>query len=70
MIYIKDKSGRLVRILKTNHNGVFASFHPLPEGNYSFEIKDLGQKYFFDTMNFDLKSVQQKPLSFYSKETL
>ncbi|OGK19877.1 hypothetical protein A3C23_04205 [Candidatus Roizmanbacteria bacterium RIFCSPHIGHO2_02_FULL_37_13b] len=70
LVYIRDKTGRLVRILKTNHNGVFASFHSLPEGNYSFEIKDLGQKYFFDTMNFDLGKNAQKPLSFYSKELL
>lgn len=70
LIYVKDASGNLLRILKTNHNGVFATYHALPENNYSFEIKDLGQKYFFDTMEIAVKKTNEIPIEFFSKEVL
>ncbi len=70
LIYIKDSSGSLLRILKTNHNGVFATYHSLPENTYIFEIKDLGQKYFFDTMDVSVKKINDVAIEFFSKEIL
>lgn len=70
LIYIKNKSGQNVRILKTNTHGVFASFHPLPADDYLFEIKELGGKYFFDTMKVVVAKEGGGPLNFVSKETL
>lgn len=68
LVYIKDKSGKPYRILKTNRNGVFATYHNLPSGLYTFEIKDLGQKYFFDTMEYMVSGKNQNPLNFVSRE--
>ena len=70
MVYIKDQSGRVVRILKTNHTGVFATFHSLPEGEYDVDIKDLGGGYFFDMMKLSAPVIGNSPLLIYSKETL
>lgn len=70
MVYIKDQAGKNVRMLKTNSHGVFATFHPLPEKPYVFEVKDLEGRFFFDTMNVDIRQAVQKPLAIYSKELL
>jgi len=70
LIYIKNQSGQNVRILKTNSHGMFASFHPLNPGEYLFEIRDLGGKYFFDTMKVAVAKEGEGPLNFVSKETL
>lgn len=70
MVYIKDTSGKIVRILKTNQKGVFATFHPLLEGEYDVDIKDLGGRYFFDNMKLSVPMMANAPLSVYSKEVL
>lgn len=70
MVYINSAAGQVVRILKTNHHGLFATFHPLQPGDYSINPKDLGGKYFFDTMNISVDDRQLSPLQIYSKEVL
>jgi hypothetical protein len=70
LIYIKNSTGQNRRILKTNTHGIFAGFHPLSSGDYVFEIKDLGGKYFFDTMKVAVPVPGGGPLNFVSKETL
>lgn len=70
MVYIKDTSGQIVRILKTNNKGVFATFHPLTPNSYTLEIKDLTEKHFFDTIKFTSGQAQQSPFIIYSKELL
>lgn len=70
LVYIKNKNGQNVRILKTNHHGVFATFHSLPPGPYLFEIKDLGGKFFFDTMEINVLEKNSQPIIFVSKELL
>ncbi len=70
MIYVKDDKGSVLRLLKTNPHGVFATFSPLPKGEYSFEIKDPNNNYFFDTIKIKVEDINQKPLEFYSKELL
>jgi hypothetical protein len=70
LIYIKDKQGRLVRLLKTNTKGYFASFKPLPSGEYIFEPKDPKQNHFFDTMNFRLEENNPNPIEIFSKKIL
>lgn len=70
LIYVKDKTGAVLRLLKTNPHGVFATFNPLPEGEYNFEIKDPNGTYFFDTMKIKIEAENQKPLEFFSKELL
>jgi len=70
LIYIKDQSGKVLRLLKTNPHGVFATFNPLAAGEYLFELKDPQGGYFFDTMKLKVESKNQKPLEFFSKELL
>ena len=70
LIYIKDQNGKTLRLLKTNPHGVFATFNPLPDGEYLFELKDPQGGYFFDTMKLNVESKNQKPLEFFSKELL
>ena len=70
MIYLNSDAGQTVRILKTNHNGVFATFHELSKGSYTLNPKDLNAKYFFDTMNIVVDGSQQQPMTIYSKEVL
>ena len=70
LIYIRDEKGEVVRLLKTNPYGVFATFNPLPPGTYSFEIKDLKNAYVFDTMKLPITETNPKPLEFFSKELL
>lgn len=70
MVYLNSNSGELVRILKTNRYGVFASFHPLPGGTYVLSPKDLGGKYFFDTMTVAVNGPQKEPVRIFSKELL
>jgi len=70
MVYVNSSSGQAVRILKTNHHGLFATFHPLPPGDYAVNPKDLGGKYFFDTMNITVDEQQLPPIQIYSKEVL
>ena len=70
LIYIKDQNGKVLRLLKTNPYGVFATFNPLKEGEYIFELKDPQGSYFFDTMRLKIGGETQKPLEFFSKELL
>ncbi len=70
LVTIKDSTGHQLRLLKTNPYGIFATYSPLPEGDYSFEVGDPNGNYFFDTMNVHINPQVQKPLLFYSKEIL
>ncbi|OGK13890.1 hypothetical protein A3A93_05930 [Candidatus Roizmanbacteria bacterium RIFCSPLOWO2_01_FULL_38_12] len=70
IVTIKDESGRDQRLLKTNPYGVFATYSPLPDGEYLLEIGDPNGNYFFDTMKIHLGRDQNRPLVFYSKEIL
>lgn len=70
LIYVKDDEGTVVRLLKTNPHGVFASYSPLPAGSYQIEIKDPNQGYFFDTMKVRIETENPTPFMFYSKELL
>ena len=70
MMYVNSETGQTIRILKSNHNGVFATFHNLPHGLYTLNPKDLNAVYFFDTMNITIDGSPQKPVTIYSKETL
>ncbi|MCX7997253.1 MAG: hypothetical protein N2691_05910 [Patescibacteria group bacterium] len=70
MIYVKDSEGKPQRILKTNPHGIFATFNPLPPGEYTFEIKDPNGTYFFDTMKVAVQPENPHPLEFHSRELL
>ncbi len=70
LIYVKDDQGQTLRLLKTNPHGVFATFNPLPEGEYNFEIKDSKNTYLFDTIKLKVENTNLKPLEFFSKELL
>ncbi len=70
LVSVKDQTGKQLRLLKTNPHGIFATYSPLPEGEYIFELSDPNDAYFFDTMNIHLGSKQQPSLTFYSKEIL
>lgn len=70
LVSVKDATGKQLRLLKTNPHGIFATYSPLPEGSYIFELSDPNDSYFFDTMNIHLGAKQQPTLAFYSKEIL
>ncbi len=70
LLYVKDDRGAVLRLLKSNPHGVFATFNPLPPNEYSFEIKDPNNSYIFDTMKINIGPENQKPLEIYSKELL
>lgn len=70
MIYVKDKEGKLLRILKTNTRGVFASFHPLTSETYLLEAKDPDNRYFFDTIKVAVNDQNSQPIIIHSKELL
>jgi len=70
LIYVKDSQGQTVRLLKTNPHGVFATFNPLSSTEYTFEIKDPNNNYFFDTMKTKVENQNLKPLEIYSKEMI
>lgn len=70
MVYVNTHAGELVRILKTNKNGIFASFHPLEPGTYIISPKDLGGNYFFDTMTVPITGPLEEPVRITSKELL
>ncbi len=70
LVYIKNKQGVSLRLLKTNPHGIFATYNPLPEGDYVFEMKDPNGGYFFDTMNVHVPNTGNKPYEFYSKESI
>ena len=71
LIYVKDEHNTLLRLLKTNQHGVFASFNPIAPGSYVFEMKDTNGMYFFDTMNVNLSpETSGRPIEIFSKEML
>jgi hypothetical protein len=70
LIYVKNGQNVPVRLLKTNQHGIFATFNPLPNGEYTFEIKDPKSSYLFDTMKIAIKDINTKSIEFYSKELL
>lgn len=70
LVYIKDQQAKPLRLLKTNPHGVFASFHELPKGEYTVEIKDPKGGYFFDTMKLSITNEPPKQLEINSKELL
>lgn len=70
LIYIKNSEGKVLRLLKTNNKGVFATYHPLEEMEYFFEIKDPESRYFFDTMKLKVSPTNEKPFNFRSKEII
>ena len=70
LVYIKDKSNKPIRLLKTNPHGVFATFHTIPQGEYTIEPKDPKEGYFFDTMKITITSSPANPLEIHSKEML
>src|SRR3989338_4544313 len=62
LIYIKSKDGQLVRILKTNTHGHFATFHPFSQGEYKGEIKDPKGVFFFDPITFSITEQSPYPI--------
>jgi hypothetical protein len=68
LVYIKDSNNKVLRILKSNIHGVFATFHPLTPGEYVLEVKDTSQKYFFDTMKIEINQQNPEPITVHSKE--
>ena len=70
LIYIKNNNNQTLRLLKTNPHGVFATFSPLPPGEYLFEIKDPNNNYFFDTMKIKIDLENHKPINIFSKELI
>lgn len=69
LIYIKNPQGEILRLLKTNPHGVFATFNPLPPGEYTIETKDPKNTYIFDTIKINI-SQNNKPLEIFSKELI
>lgn len=70
LIYVKDSTGKTLRLLKTNPHGIFATFNPLSTNEYIFEIKDPKNTYFFDTIKVRVEPINSKPFEFISKEML
>jgi len=70
LIYVKDEKNNKLRLLKTNPHGIFATFRPLPQGEYTFEVIDPSEKHFFDTIKTKIGETNPKPFSFISKTTL
>lgn len=70
LIYVKDDKGNVLRLLKSNPHGVFATFNAIPPGEYQFEVKDSNNTYFFDTMKINVSSENPKPFELFSKELM
>lgn len=70
MVYVKNQQSVPIRLLKTNPHGIFATYNPLPDGEYQFEIKDPNGGYNFDTMKVHVPNADNKPFEFYSKELM
>ena len=70
LIYIKDKNGKTLRLLKTNNKGLFATFKPLPEDEYYFETKDPTNNHFFDTMKLKINLENPHPIEIFSQKIL
>lgn len=71
LLYIRDqKSNAILRILKTNPHGVFATFNPLPEGEYVVEIIDSSGGYLFDKVTITINNQSQPNFEFISREMI
>jgi len=70
LIYVKDAKGTPVRLLKTNPHGIFATYNPLPVGEYAFEMKDQKNIYFFDTMKIQINDQNPNNIEIVSKEMM
>jgi hypothetical protein len=70
LVYIKNDQQVPLRLLKTNPHGIFATYNPLPEGEYMFEMKDPNGGYFFDTMKIHIPNPENRPYEFHSKEMM
>lgn len=70
LIYVKNDEGKIVRLLKSNNKGLFASFKPFPAGEYTFEAKDPSNNHFFDTMKIRIENTNPKPIEIFSQRIL
>lgn len=71
LLYIKNGSSEApIRILKTNPHGIFATFNPLADGDYTVEIKDSSGGYVFDPQTIHLASVEKHYFEFVSKDVV
>ena len=70
LLYIRDHNNSVLRILKTNPHGVFATFNPLPEGEYIIEIVDSSGGYLFDKTTIAITNQTRHNFEFVSKETI
>ncbi len=71
LLYVRDpKSNTVLRILKTNPHGVFATFHPLEDGEYLIEIIDSAGNYLFDPSTINVGGQSHTNLEFVSKELI
>ena len=70
LVYLRDESNTPVRLLKTNPNGVFATYSSLPQGEYLMEAKDPRGSYLFDTMKVRLSASNPAPFMMLSKGIL
>lgn len=70
LVYVKDEKNNPVRLLKTNPNGVFATYSSLPQGEYLIDAKDPRGSYLFDTMKIQLSAANPTPFTMLSKGIL
>lgn len=70
LVYMKDDHDKPLRLMKTNPHGVFATFNPLPKGEYLIEPKDPKGSFFFDTMKVNLQSDALGSVELHSRELL
>lgn len=70
LIYVKNDEGKIIRLLKSNNKGLFASFKPFPAGEYIFEAKDPSNNHFFDTMKIRIENTNPKPIEIFSQRIL
>lgn len=70
LVYVKNEAGAPVRLLKTNPNGVFATFNTLPNGAYTFEAKDPRGAHVFSPVAITLQDANTTPFTIQEKGLL
>ncbi len=71
LLYVRDKkTDSILRILKTNPHGVFATFNPLQDGEYLIEIVDSSGGYLFDKTSITVNNQTRLNFEFTSKENI
>lgn len=70
LVYLKNESGTPVRLLKTNPNGVFATFTTVPSGPYTLEAKDPRGSYLFNPLQITLGDTNPTPITIQEKGLL